>query len=96
MYVAELRGKLTASHERSEDILTPSAVTFFKYAGRSVYLRRFLSRVSIELTDHELREVEFLFWPTYEDGTEPDVVLLAPDHYPLFEAKYHSGFGGGH
>jgi hypothetical protein len=93
MYVAELRGKLSASHERSEDILTSNVFSFLKYAKRSVYLKRFLSLIGVELTDEELQEVEFVFWPTYEDGTEPDVVLLARDHYLLFEAKYHSGFG---
>ena len=93
MYVAELKGKLSASQERSEDILTSHVFSFFKYAERSVFLRRFLSLIGLELTDGELQELEFVFWPTYEDGTEPDVVLLAQDHYLLFEAKYHSGFG---
>lgn len=93
MYMAELRGKLSASQERSEDILTSNVFSFFKYAERSVYLSKFLSLIGVELTDDELQEVEFVFWPTYEDGTEPDVVLLAQDHYLLFEAKYHSGFG---
>ena len=93
MYAAELRGKLSASQERSEDILTSNVFSFFKYAKRSVYLSKFLSLIGVGLSDEELQEVEFVFWPTYEDGTEPDVVLLARDHYLLFESKYHSGFG---
>ena len=54
MYLAELRGKLSSSQERSEDILTSNVFCFFKYAERSVYLKRFLSLVGVGLTDEEL------------------------------------------
>lgn len=41
----------------------------------------------------ELNRVQFLFWPSYADGTEPDVVIITDHYYILFEAKYFSGFG---
>jgi hypothetical protein len=93
MYVAELRGKLSAEQENSEDLLTSNVFCFFKYARRSIFLKQLLSRIDVHLTDEELEEAEFLFWPSYDDGTEPDVVILAGDYYLLFEAKYLSGFG---
>jgi len=93
MYAAELHGKLPSKIARSEDILTSNVFSFLKYAKRSVYLREFLLLLNIVPSEQELVEAEFLFWPNYEDGTEPDVVLLIGNYYLLFEAKYHSDFG---
>jgi hypothetical protein len=93
MYIAELKGKLSSRIERSEDVLTSNVFSFFKYAPRDIFLSRLLSLLGINLTDDELDNAEFIFWPTYEDGTEPDLVLLVGRYYILFEAKYFSDFG---
>jgi hypothetical protein len=93
MYVAELKGKLSTALERSEDILTSNVFSFFKYAARTVYLQKLLSQLDITPTHQELEQAEFIFWPTFDDGTEPDLVIRVGRYYVLFEAKYLSGFG---
>ncbi|MFC1874289.1 hypothetical protein ACFLYX_03200 [Chloroflexota bacterium] len=42
----------------------------------------------------QARDTQFIFWPRFEDNTEPDLVLLVADYYILIEAKYFSGFVG--
>jgi len=93
MYQAELRGKLPSEIARSEDILTSNVFSFFKYADRKVYLRALLERLGLDLTEIDLSKAEFHFWPSFDDNTEPDVVILVGGFYILIEAKYLSGFG---
>ena len=94
MYKAELRGKLPSAVCRMEDVLTSNVFSFFKYANRVIFLKRYLESVNIQVTEEEARDASFHFWPTYADNTEPDLVIIAGDYYLLFEAKYFSGFGG--
>ncbi|MDD4402277.1 MAG: hypothetical protein PHI24_10470 [Desulfitobacteriaceae bacterium] len=93
MYIAEIKGKLPTQLSRSEDILTSNVFSFLKYADRRVYLKSFLSQLGITLSNEELEEAEFVFWPSFDDYTEPDVVIIVGNYYILFEAKYLSGFG---
>lgn len=93
MYIAELRGKLSTNVMGKEDILTSNVFSFFKYSDRVVFLKPFLAKLGYELTDGEAKNAEFLFWPKYGDGTEPDVVIIVGKYYILFEAKYFSDFG---
>ncbi len=93
MYIAELKGKLSSAIENSEDILTSNVFSFFKYSGRTIFLKEFLYKIGINLLDENLISAEFLFWPRYDDNTEPDLVIIAGDYYILIEAKYFSGFG---
>ncbi|MDW7670346.1 MAG: hypothetical protein SCK57_03750 [Bacillota bacterium] len=105
MYLAELRGKLSRrlsknrphtnklNYEESEDILTSNVFGFLKYANRKVYLGRFLHDLKLDLSDIDLEEAVFQFWPTYQDGTEPDVIIIAGRYYILVEAKKNAGFG---
>lgn len=93
MYHAELKGKLSFSQERGEDILTSNVFSFFEYASRTVYLKELLALLGISPTDQELNRADFIFWPAYDDRTEPDLVILVGRYYLLFEAKYLSGFG---
>jgi hypothetical protein len=93
MYVAEICGKISSNLECSEDILTSNVFSLFKYADRCIFLGNFLNTIGIEATVRDLENAEFIFWPSYGDGTEPDVVILVGKHYLLFEAKYFSGFG---
>ncbi len=93
MYIAELRGKLSPKVECMEDVLTSNVFSFFKYADRKTFLKPFLNELGFEITQNDAEKAEFVFWPSYQDGTEPDVVLIAGNYYILFEAKYFSDFG---
>ena len=93
MYQAEIQGKLASEVARSEDLLTSNVFSFFKYADRETYLRALLGLIGLEVSEDDLDSAEFKFWPSYDDKTEPDVVLMVGDYYILFEAKYKSGFG---
>ena len=93
MYIAEIKGKLPSNTRKSEDVLTSNVFSFFKYSDRSVYLKSLMEKLEINVSNTHLNEAEFIFWPIYEEGTEPDLVLIVGKYYILFEAKYHSGFG---
>ena len=93
MYLAELRGKLSSRVERMEDILTSNVFSFFKYSTRDIFLKNYLNELEFKVLTKEAEEAEFKFWPHYEDGTEPDLVIIVGNYYLLIEAKYFSGFG---
>ena len=93
MYLAELRGKLSSRVERMEDILTSNVFSFFKYSNRDIFLRNYLNELKFKVSTKEAEEAEFKFWPVFEDGTEPDLVIIVGEYYLLIEAKYFSGFG---
>lgn len=96
MYIAEISGKIPAKFEGSEDVLTSNVFSFLKYSTRTVYLKEFLTQIKTDgVSDEDMEDAEFLFWPKYSDGTEPDVVLLVGKYYLLFEAKYFAGFDKG-
>lgn len=93
MYLAEIRGKLSSQQENQEDILTSNVFSFFKYANRKIFLVGLIALIGLEISADEAIQAEFRFWPSFEDHTEPDLVLIVGKYYLLFEAKYHSGFG---
>lgn len=93
MYLAEIHGKLSRENENKEDILTSNVFSFFKYSNRIVFLRLFLQSLGLIISCEEVKDAEFQFWPSYPDGTQPDLVINVGKYYLLFEAKYHSGFG---
>lgn len=93
MYLAEIHGKLSRDNENKEDILTSNVFSFFKYANRRLFLFEFVKLLGLNISESDAVEAEFEFWPTFEDNTEPDLVLLIGKYYLLFEAKYYSGFG---
>lgn len=93
MYLAELRGKLSPRVERMEDVLTSNVFSFFKYSSRDIFLKKYLNKLGFNISVREAEEAEFKFWPVFEDGTEPDLVIIVGDYYLLIEAKYFSGFG---
>lgn len=92
MYLAELRGKLSSRVERMEDILTSNVFSFFKYSNRNIFLKNYLNELGFKVSKEEAEEAEFRFWPIFEDGTEPDLVIIVGDYYLLIEAKYFSEF----
>jgi Holliday junction resolvase len=93
MYLAEIHGKFSPREERMEDILTSNVFSFFNYSSRHIFLKNYLKSLDLDVSAKEAEESEFIFWPHYKGGTEPDLVLIAGKYYILFEAKYHSGFG---
>jgi hypothetical protein len=93
MYVAELRGKLSKTISCKEDVLTSNVFSFFKYSKRSYFLWKFLRYLKLEVTKSEANEAKFIFWPKYDDKTEPDLVLIVGKYYILIESKYYSDFG---
>jgi hypothetical protein len=93
MYQAEIRGKLSSTNEEKEDILTSNVFSFLKYSTRGLFLIRFLQLLQIQVTNQEVNNAEFEFWPQYDDHTEPDVIITVGSYYLLFEAKYLSDFG---
>ena len=95
MYLAELRGKLSSRVERMEDILTSNVFSFFKYSSRDIFLKKYLDKLGFNVSDQEAEEAEFRFWPVFEGGTEPDLVIIVGNYYLLIEAKYFSEFSSG-
>ncbi|MEK7485361.1 MAG: hypothetical protein AABZ60_13635, partial [Planctomycetota bacterium] len=47
---------------------------------------------NLSLCKKDLEDAQFIFWPSYEDGTEPDLVIIVGNYYILIEAKFHAGF----
>ena len=92
MYLAELHGKLSSRIERMEDILTSNVFSFFKYSDREIFLKGYLNKLGFDISNQEANEAEFIFWPRFEENTEPDLVIIVGDYYLLVEAKYFSGF----
>jgi len=92
MYLAELHGKLSSRVERMEDILTSNVFSFFKYSSRDIFLKNYLNKLGFNISNQEAEEAEFRFWPVFEDGTEPDLVIMVGNYYLLIEAKYFSEF----
>lgn len=92
MYLAELHGKLTSRIERMEDILTSNVFSFFKYSDREIFLKGYLNKLGFDISNQEANEAEFIFWPRFEENTEPDLVIIVGNYYLLIEAKYFSGF----
>jgi len=95
MYLAELHGKVSPKLERMEDVLTSNVFSFFKYSAREVFLKGYLEMLGFDVSEQEAAEAEFLFWPRFDDNTEPDLVIKVGKYYLLFEAKYFSGFDEG-
>jgi len=88
MYIAELKGKLSSRVAEKEDLLTSNVFSFLKYADRQQFLRPFLAQIGILLQPDEAEQADFIFWPVFQDGTEPDLIIIAGRYYLLFEAKY--------
>ena len=102
MLIADLRGKLTHSELVSEDFLTSSVFSVFRYlnegwleefANEAVNIRREQLNVHLESPYYE-------FWPWYANkrgfgsGAEPDVVVYSGQTALIIEAKNYSGKSG--
>jgi len=51
-----------------------------------------LNKLGFDISNQEANEAEFIFWPRFEENTEPDLVIIVGNYYLLIEAKYFSGF----
>jgi len=71
--------------------LTSNVFSFFKYSDRQLF-RDYLSKLGLNVTLNESINAEFIFWPSYYDGTEPDLIIVCGKYYLLFEAKLYSDF----
>ena len=92
MYLAELHGKLSSNIERKEDLLTSNVFSFFKYSHRKLFLRELLTLLELNVEDEDLDAADFVFWPNYDDNTQPDLVVIIGKYYLLWEAKFFSEF----
>jgi hypothetical protein len=92
MYLAEIHGKLSSDNENKEDILTSNVFSFFKYTDREIFFYPFIKSLGLDISIDDCRRADFIFWPSYSDHTEPDLVILVGKYYLLVEAKYYSGF----
>lgn len=78
-----------------EDILTSNVFSFFKYSNREIFLKGYLYKLGFSISNQEANDAKFIFWPCFEENTEPDLVIIVGDYYLLVEAKYFSGFAQG-
>ena len=91
MLIAELKGKVPSQFHNSEDILSSNVFSYFKYSNRKI-LQDYLGELGINVSLNESINAEFIFWPSYTDGTEPDIIIVCGNYYLLFEAKFRSDF----
>ena len=94
MFQAELHGKIPTDLLDREDVLTSNVFGFLECADRRLFLHRFLTEVLVlPTTTSDAEAAMFEFWPTFDDGTEPDVLLNVGGWLLLVEAKLGSTFG---
>ncbi len=91
MIIAELQGKIPSRLEDTEDILTSNVFSFFKYSDRILF-QEYLNELGLNVSLNDSNNAEFIFWLSYDDGTEPDLVVICGKFYILFEAKLYSDF----
>lgn len=91
MIIAELNGKIPSNLDGKEDILTSNVFSFFKYCDRQL-LKDYLFHLGLDVSLVEAKNAEFVFWTSYDDGTEPDLIVICGKYYLLFEAKLYSDF----
>jgi hypothetical protein len=91
MIIAELYGKIPSKLEDKEDILTSNVFSFFKYSNRQL-LMEYIIQLGIIVSLNDSKNAEFRFWQSYDDGTEPDLIIVCGEFYILFEAKLYSDF----
>ncbi len=105
MLAADIKGKLSLREERSEDFLTSSVFSAFRYVGGR-WLERFLRKAhrwedtTRQRLNIRLESPRYLFWPNYHDPVnlgrriEPDVVILSKRAVVVVEAKNYAGKHG--
>lgn len=93
MLIAELHGKLPLDAMRSEDVLTSNVFGIMKNCDRNIFLKPWLESIGIKIGSNDIEQANFSFWPSFEGGTEPDVVIEMASYFIVIEAKYLSNLG---
>ncbi len=98
MLIADIKNKLSLSELTSEDFLTSSVFSFFKYVNQN-WIESFLKEainLSNQKLDIKIIEPVYNFQPYYSlekkygGGTEPDLIILSDDIAIIIEAKNYS------
>ena len=105
MLIADNLNKLSLKEHNSEDFLTSSVFSVFKYSD-PLLLKSYLE-LSIDLTGCKIDEIsdsssipKYQFWPFMQPsnskmgGTEPDLIIYWNNIAYIIEAKFHSGLSG--
>lgn len=97
---AELHGKVSSQalktdDARLEDTLTSAVFGALQYLPRATVLSAVLADAFPHLTwtEAECMSCRFEFWPTFYDGTEPDLLITIGKRLVVVEAKYAAAFG---
>jgi hypothetical protein len=102
MLIADLKGKLSLSELTSEDFLTSSVFSVFRYLEEH-WLERFINQavnIKSERLNIKLEIPSYEFWPWFSNepklggGAEPDVVIYSEETALIIEAKNYSGKSG--
>lgn len=102
MLIADLKGKLTLAEELSEDFLTSSVFSVFRYLDEG-WIEKFLNQ-AVNIKNEKLRvkivNPSYNFWPWHANdqkfggGAEPDVVICSGENAVIIEAKNYAGKSG--
>ena len=99
MMIADLKGKLTLNELISEDFLTSSVFSVFRYLDKQ-WIESFINHsvnIKNEQINIKMENPVYCFWPWYPNeqkfgnGAEPDIVIFSGDTALIIEAKNHSG-----
>ena len=93
MLQAELHGKLPSEASKSEDVLTSNVFGVMKNCDYNFFLKPWLESIGLKIPTEDIEKAKFSFWPSFVDGTEPDVVIDMPNYFIVIEAKYLSNLG---
>jgi len=102
MLIADLKGRLTYSELISEDFLTSSVFSVFRYLDEH-WIEKFINQavnIKNERLNIKLESPSYEFWPWYPNepkfgnGAEPDVVIYSEETALIVEAKNFSGKSG--
>lgn len=77
--------------ERSEDVLTSNVFGTIKNVAPNV-MNEILQKAQLPEIG-AWTATSWKFWPRFEDGTIPDILIETDSHLLVVEVKYHSGFG---
>lgn len=102
MIIADLKGKLTLEEHVSEDFLTSTVFSAFKYLDNK-WVTNFINQavnIKGESLAVEIKNPSYKFWPYYKHkskfggGCEPDLIIYTNNKAIIIEAKNYSDKSG--
>ncbi len=102
MIIADLKGKLTLEEKVSEDFLTSTVFSAFKYL-EDKWITKFINQainIKRENLAIEIKDPSYKFWPYYKHkskfggGCEPDLIIHTDNKGIIIEAKNYSEKSG--